>query len=195
MTETTISLQATQHRARWKWFLALGAALLVLGIAGVSVAGLLQLASLLVFGSLLLASSLLQFLTALFAEKRKEALLHFAAAGMEAVLGFFIMANPPERAVGLITLIALLLILIGLARLARSMATQSRGRAWTFIAGVIALLLGIWVWTEGPAAKLGFIGLCIAVDVLCHGVSWSALALAERKPVQAPVLGGKESLT
>ena len=29
---------ATEHRARWKWFLALGVVLLVLGIAGASVA-------------------------------------------------------------------------------------------------------------------------------------------------------------
>jgi uncharacterized membrane protein HdeD (DUF308 family) len=187
MTEPATSSQLTEHRARWKWFLALGAILLVLGIAGISIATLLQLTSLLVFGPLLLASSILQLLTALFTEKRKESLLHFAAAGLEAVLGFFIMANPPERIVGFITLIAIFLIVIGLARLARSLVTQSRGRAWTFVTGVIALLLGISVWIEGPAAKLGFVGLCIAVDFLCHGVSWSALALAERKPVQAPV--------
>jgi uncharacterized membrane protein HdeD (DUF308 family) len=187
MIEPATSSQVTKHRARWMWFLALGAILLVLGIAGISVATLLQLTSLLVFGPLLLASSILQLLTALFAEKRKEAILHFVAAGLEAVLGFFLMANPPESIVGLITLIAIFLIVIGLARLARSLATQSRGRAWTLITGVIALLLGISVWIEGPVGKLGFVGLCIAIDLLCHGVSWSALALAERKPVQAPV--------
>jgi membrane protein HdeD len=187
MIEPTTSSQVTEHRSRWKWFLALGAILLVLGIAGVSVASLLQLTSLLVFGPLLLASSLLQFLTAFFAENQKERLPHFVAAGLEMVLGFFIMANPPERVVGFITLVAIFLIVIGLARLARSLATQSRGRAWTFFTGVIALLLGISVWIGGSAAKLGFVGLCIAVDFLCHGVSWSALALAEKKPVQAPV--------
>ena len=30
------------------------------------------------------------------------------------------------------------------------------------------------------AGGLWLVGLCIAVDLLCHGVSWSALALAER---------------
>jgi uncharacterized membrane protein HdeD (DUF308 family) len=187
MTEPGTSSHVTEHRARWKWFLALGAILLVLGIAGISVVTLLQFTSLLVFGPLLLASSILQLLTAFFAEKRNEALLHFAAAGLEAVLGFFIMANPPETMVGLIALVAIFLIVIGLARLARSLVTRSRGRVWTVTAGVIALLLGISVWIEGPVAKLGFVGLCIAIDLLCHGVSWSALALAERKPVQTPV--------
>ena len=31
MTELTTSSQATEHPARWKWYLALGAVLLVLG--------------------------------------------------------------------------------------------------------------------------------------------------------------------
>ena len=97
------------------------------------------------------------------------------------------MANPPERIVDLITLVATFLIVIGLARLTRSLATQSRGQAWIFLAGAIAPLLGISVWIEGPVGKLGFVGLCIAIDFLCHGISWSVLALAERKPVQTPV--------
>ena len=187
MIEPATLLQVTDHRARWKWFIALGVILLVLGIAGISVATLLQFTSLLVFGPMLLASSIIQLLTAFFAEKRKECLLHLAAAGLEAVFGFYIMANPPESIVGLITLVAIFLIVIGLARLTRSLATQSRGRAWIFLAGAIAPLLGISVWIEGPVGKLGFVGLCIAIDFLCHGISWSALALAERKPVQTPV--------
>jgi uncharacterized membrane protein HdeD (DUF308 family) len=187
MIEPATLLQVTDHRAHWKWFIALGVILLVLGIAGISVATLLQFTSMLVFGPTLLASSIIQLLTAFFAEKRKECLLHLAAAGLEAVFGFYIMANPPESIVGLITLVAIFLIVIGLARLTHSLATQSRGRAWIFLAGAIAPLLGISVWIEGPVGKLGFVGLCIAIDLLCHGISWSALALAEGKPVQTPV--------
>ena len=60
-----------------------------------------------------------KLLTAFFAEKRKEHLLHLAAAGLGAALGFFIMAKPPESIVGLITLVAIFLIVIGLAHLIR----------------------------------------------------------------------------
>lgn len=194
MTELATLPQVNEKRNRWKWFLALGVLLLVLGIAGISVASLLQFTSLLVFGPVLLASSIIQLLIAFFAEKWKESVPHFAAAGLEAALGFFVMANPLERMVGLATLVAIFLIVVGMVRLARSLVTQSRGRAWIFLAGVIALLLGISVWFGGSAAKLGFVGLCIALDLLCHGVSWSALALAERKSVQTPVPRGKESL-
>jgi uncharacterized membrane protein HdeD (DUF308 family) len=181
MTEFTTSSQATEHRGRWKWFLALGALLLALGAAGVGAVTLLELTSVLVFGPLLLASSLVQFLTAAFAEKARERLLHFAAAGLEAVLGFLIMTHPLQRVVSLIALIAVFLVVSGLVRLAHSLATQSRGRAWLVLTGVVALLLGISVWVGWPVAKLWFVGLCIGVDFICHGVSWSALALAERR--------------
>src|SRR5436309_1472760 len=97
MTEAITSPRAPQHPGRWKWFLALGGVLLVLGMTGVSVATLLQITSLLVFGPLLLASSIVQLLTFFFEQERKEGLLHFAAAGLEGALGFLVMVNPPER--------------------------------------------------------------------------------------------------
>jgi uncharacterized membrane protein HdeD (DUF308 family) len=183
MAELTTSSQATGQPARRKWFLALGALLLALGTAGTG-AVTLELTSLLVFGPLLLASSLFQFLTAFFAEKEKERLLHYTAAGLEAALGFLVMAHPLQRVVSLVALIAVFLVVGGLVRLAHSLATQSRGRAWLVLTGVVALLLGISVWAGWPVAKLWFVGLCIAVDFICHGVSWSALALEERKPLQ-----------
>ena len=184
MTELATSPQAIEYRSRWKWFLALGLLLLIMGLAGAGATTLLEITSLLVFGPLLLCSSLFQLLTGFFAENGKERLLHLAAAGLEAVLGFFIMAHPLLRVIGLIELIAIFLIVGGLVRLARSLAIQSRGRAWVVMTGVIALLLGTGVWMGWPIDKPCFVGLCIALDFLCHGLCWSALALAERKPFE-----------
>ena len=72
MTQITASSQAAAHRTRWKWFLALGVVLLILGIAGVSVASLLQLSFALVFGPLLLASSVVQLLTTFLSETKRR---------------------------------------------------------------------------------------------------------------------------
>jgi uncharacterized membrane protein HdeD (DUF308 family) len=186
MTGLESSSHVSVHRGRRTWFLALGALLLVLGAAGLTAASLLELTSVLVFGPLLLASSLMQFLTAVFAERGKEKLLHLTAAGLEAVLGFLFMANPLHSVVGLIGLVAAFLVIGGLVRLARSLVARSRGRGWTAVAGIVAVLLGVSLWVEGPVAKLWLVGLCIAGDLICHGIGWSALALAERKPLRAP---------
>jgi uncharacterized membrane protein HdeD (DUF308 family) len=178
---TTASLEK-EHSVRWKWFLVLGVVFLLLGLMAAGATTLLELTSLLIFGPLLLASSLIQLLTAFFAGKGKENVLHMIAAGLEAVLGSFIMANPLPNVASLIALIAIFLIVAELIRLARSLAMKSRGRAWVVLTGVVALLLGISLWLGWPFDKLWFVGLCIAVDFACHGISWSALALAEKKP-------------
>ncbi|HTU17532.1 MAG TPA: DUF308 domain-containing protein [Gemmataceae bacterium] len=182
MAELTTAPPQREHSVRRRWFLALGVGLLLLGLAGAGVTTLLELTSLFVFGPLLLASSLMQMLIAFFAEKRKERLLHFSAAGLEGIVGFFLMAHPLLRVVNLIALIAIFLIVGGLIRLARALATQSPGRAWIVVTGAVALLLGISVWLGWPIARLWFVGLCIAIDFLCHGLCWSAVVLAESKP-------------
>jgi len=184
MAETVSSSQVSQHRRRWVWFLALGAILLVLGLAGISVATVLEWTSLLVFGPLLLASSLIQFMVAMFAEKGKDTLLHFVAAGLEMILGFLFIVHPLERIASLIALVAIFLMVIGLARLARSLITQSRDRGWRAFAGIVALLLGISVLVGWPVAKVWIVGLFIGLDFVCHGISWAVPALMRGKTLE-----------
>jgi uncharacterized membrane protein HdeD (DUF308 family) len=183
MAEAASSTKVPQVRRRWVWFLALGAILVVLGLAGISVATVLEWTSLLVFAPLLLASSLIQFMVAIFAEKGRDTLLHFVAAGLEAILGLLFIVNPLEKIASLIALVVIFLIVIGLARLARSLITQSRDRAWRAFAGIVALLLGISVWIGWPIAKLWIVGLFIGLDFVCHGISWAVPALMQRKPL------------
>jgi uncharacterized membrane protein HdeD (DUF308 family) len=162
---------------RWKWWLALGVVLLVLSVAAAGAATVLELASLLVFGPLLLTSSGMQLLTAFLAEKRNERLLHAGAAVLEAFLGFYVMAHPFENVVSLVAVVAVLFLVIGLARL----AAWSGGRAWAVVTGMVALLLGISLLVGWPTRAFWFVGLCVAVDLLVDGVSWSALGLVERR--------------
>jgi uncharacterized membrane protein HdeD (DUF308 family) len=181
MTELTAPPPIAVHRTRWRWFLALGVALLVLGAAGLG-ATLLELTSVLVFGPLLLAASIMQLLTGFIGARGRERLHHYLAAGLEAAFGFGIMVHPLHQVVDVVKLIAIFLVVAGLIRLARSLATQPRRRVWFIMTGVVALLLGVSVWIGWPKAGPWFVGVCLAVDFLCHGFSWSLLALAEGKP-------------
>jgi uncharacterized membrane protein HdeD (DUF308 family) len=166
--------------------LALCVVLLLLGLASAGATTLLGLTSLLVFGPLLLASSLIQLLTAFITGAGPGRFQQYAAAGLEALLGFLIMANPFFVLTDLVVMIAAFLMAIGLVRMARSLVTHSPGRAWAFMAGGSALVLGICIWLQLPVSEVWFVGLCIALDFICHGASWSAAALAEGKPLAVP---------
>jgi uncharacterized membrane protein HdeD (DUF308 family) len=78
------------------------------------------------------------------------------------------------------TCIAIALVACGLVRLVRSLAIHAPGRNWAVLTGGIAVLLGLAIWLKWPIAGLWFVGLCLAVDFICHGLSWSATALAQR---------------
>ena len=153
MSELSTPPHLTGHVSRWKWLLMLGVALMVLGIAGFGVVSFLELTSLLVFGIMLLTSSVLQLLIAFAVENKRESLLHLTAAGLEMVLAFFLMMNPPERIIGLITLIAFFLIAIGVARLIRAVMRTIQRRGWILAGGVVALLLGLSVWIGSGTAN------------------------------------------
>jgi uncharacterized membrane protein HdeD (DUF308 family) len=184
MTMATISAKESGPRVRRLWFLVLGALLLALGAVSGVLAGLLEVTSVLVFGPLLLVGSLMQFLTAVFAEQRKERWPHFAAAAVEAFFGFAIIAYPVHRVLGLVALVAIYLLVVALVRLGRSLAVQSRERAWTVMTGIVALLLGVSLLIGWPVTKLWLVGVCIAVDFISRGVSSTALAIADRPPAQ-----------
>jgi uncharacterized membrane protein HdeD (DUF308 family) len=186
MVERRTEAQADELRGRWKWYLALGVLLLALGTAGVGAATMAEWTSFLVFAPLLLASSIMQILTALSAEKGKVFLLHLIAAGLEAALGFLIMAYPVQMGTDLVVLVAVFLLVSGVVRLIRSGVRQSSGRGGILLTGLATLLLGICVWLRLPVSKLWFVGLCIALDFICQGFSWSAIALAERRSLQGP---------
>ena len=183
MKEITATPQEIAHPARWKWFLALGVLLVLLGLAAAGATTLLKLTSLVLFSPLLFASGIIQMVIALFSERGKDFLLHLLAGGIEATFGYLIIAYPVEGVADVAMLVAIFLTVSGLVRLARAVVTHSPGRVWTFMAAGGALILGVCIWLKLPVTGLWFVGLCIALDFVCHGVSWSAVALAERKPL------------
>jgi uncharacterized membrane protein HdeD (DUF308 family) len=182
MSRLASLLHRIEHAGRWKWFLVFGIVLIILGIAGVSVAPLLETASVLIIGPMLLVSSLMELLLGFFAGRGRERLLHYIAAGLEAAFGFLLMANPIHSVRGLVVPIAIIWIVLGVDRLARSWITNSKARAWIALAGLVAILLGISLLLGWSPAKLWVIGLLIGVDFICHGISWTALALTEPSP-------------
>jgi uncharacterized membrane protein HdeD (DUF308 family) len=183
MSQTAVASGAADRGARRKWLLALGIALLLLGAAGAGATTLLDLTFSLVFGPLLIAGGVIQIFVAFVAEKGKEVVLHLVAAALEIVFGLLVMADPVRAAVSVTVLVAIFLLLAAGVRLARALVTPSAGRGWFAMAGAAALLLAVCVYVEWPGPKLWFVGLCLAIDFLCHGASWAALALAENKPL------------
>jgi uncharacterized membrane protein HdeD (DUF308 family) len=159
------------------WFLVLGALLIVLGIVAVGLSVLTTLASVLLFGWMLVASGALQVIHAFWREKNWHGFFLDLFAGiLSFVVGFMLVTNPLAGATTLTLLIAMFLFIGGIERILASLTGHFPNRPWLLLNGVIDLGLGVLIWRQWPVSGLWVIGLFVGVDMLLTG--WSAVMLA-----------------
>jgi uncharacterized membrane protein HdeD (DUF308 family) len=48
--------------------------------------------------------------------------------------------------------------------------------SWVLANGVLTVLLGVAIWQQWPASGLWVIGICVGIDLIVNGVTWSVLA-------------------
>ena len=170
----------------WAWFLALGVVLIVLGIVALGFSILATLASVIVFGWLMIVSGVLQAGHACWRRKWRGVLLDLFAGILSLVVGFMLVANPLAGATTLTLLIAMFLLIGGISRIVASITGQFHHRGWMFLNGAINVLLGVTIWRQWPISGLWVIGLFVGIDMLFNGWSLVMLGFAARRlPDQA----------
>jgi uncharacterized membrane protein HdeD (DUF308 family) len=163
-------------RRNWVWFLILGVVLILLGMAAIGSATLATVATMLVFGWLLMAGGVLQIVHAFWARRWGGFVLQLLVGLLQFVVGVMV-ANHPLAAGGALTLLmAAFFVVGGIVRLAAAVALPFDGRVWLFLSGLITLLMGLLIWAEWPSSAMWVIGLFVGVDLLIHG--WWLVMLA-----------------
>jgi uncharacterized membrane protein HdeD (DUF308 family) len=165
--------ETTEH---WRWLLILGVGLILLGVVALGSIVLMELLAILVLGPLLMASGILQILLAFFARRKREAPPHLAAAALDIVVGFLVLMHPRNTLDDLILVLAAFLMVGGVSRILSSLFLRFRAWGWMFAAGIVAAVLGLFVWKEGHFRGLSLVIACVAVDFIAHGVSWVVLS-------------------
>jgi uncharacterized membrane protein HdeD (DUF308 family) len=167
-------------REIWVFLVVMGLALIVLGWAAIGSSFVASLATVLVFGLLLIVSALVQVVTALWGRKWRGFLLHLVAGGLYFIAGMFMIQNPLEAVVGLSFLVAICLLAGGALRLIYSLLERFDGWVLVFLNGVISLLLGAAIWSQWPLSGLWVIGLFVGIEMFFSGMSWVTLGLSVR---------------
>ncbi len=171
----------------WGWLLALGILSTLLGILGFYLTFAFTLASVLLFGFLILAGGVLQLIHAFNCKGWKSAFSHGLIALLYVMAGILIMLDP----VLVSSLFTLMLggILIAAGTLRILMAFQHRRVAdawyWPVLSGVVSMLLGGMIIAQWPLSGLWVIGLFVAIELLINGWTLIFVALAARKATQA----------
>ena len=118
-------------RDQWWCFLAMGIALIVMGLVCMSAPVFATIVSVMLLGYLMAAAGIVQIVTSFWAGKWSGMLLHLLIGILYTVVGFMVSDAPVENAIVLTKLIAIFLMVAGLfnivARIAPSLPSVGLG--------------------------------------------------------------------
>lgn len=165
-----------EFSARWGWFVALGVALLVLGLIGFVYVFAATLVSVIFIGSLMLIGGAGQLIHA-WRVKHLAGFLFWTASGLlYCGAGVLALINPVAGASLLTLLLGATLIAVGALRLWIWFNNRGQpGWPWLAFSGFITLATGILVAALWPGNSLWLLGLILAIDLTFQG--WSTLLL------------------
>jgi uncharacterized membrane protein HdeD (DUF308 family) len=166
----------------WGWLLAQGILLVVLGTIGLGLTFWLTLATVFIFGVLLLIGGGVQIFQAFKCRGWQSVLWHVLIAILYVLAGLLIMSQPLLASTFFTLLLAWVLIGIGVLRLI--MAFQFRGASnwfWPLMGGIAAIVLGVIIMTRWPVSGLWVIGLFVAIEMIFSGWTYIVIALGARE--------------
>jgi uncharacterized membrane protein HdeD (DUF308 family) len=175
------SAAAEELRRNAGWFLGFGILLVVLGMIALGSAALMTLASVLLFGWLLIFAGVMDAVQAFRCKGWSGFFVDLLTGVLYLVVGFMVVANPGATAVALTLLIAMFLILGGLFRIVAAIAARTPHWGWVLLHGVVSLVLGVAIWRQWPLSGLWVIGLFVGIEMIFNGWSLVMLGLAAKK--------------
>ena len=186
-TIAAVTHDEREHLRRLWWlFLALGLVSIFVGFLAISATWVATLASVFVFGVLLLVAGVTEVIHAVMVRNLKGFALHLLAAALYLFVGLFLLEDTVRAAAVLTLILGAGFLVGGVLRILFSLVVQFAGWPWVALNGAVNLLLG-WIILSGwPESKLWAIGLLVGIDLLFHGWSCVILALTARQYVTAP---------
>ena len=183
--ENPHSIQLDDPRRYWVWILALGLALVVLGVIALGCLLLVTEAYILYLGFLLIISGIFGAAQAVQLRRWSGFFLALLAGLLDVVIGFLMVTHPGDAAVIMTLLLAAFFFIGGLFRMVSSASLLFPGWGWSMLSGFVSVLLGVAIWRRWPWSSYWVIGLFIGIELLVRGWALVMFALAVRPPSPA----------
>jgi uncharacterized membrane protein HdeD (DUF308 family) len=178
LTDDPLAAGIEKIRESWGWFLVLGIALAVLGVCCAAFNVAATVATVLVFGWLLLISGVFQLVHAFRAGTWSGFPLYLLSALFRGFTGFLLIRFPVLGAEALTVVLASFFIVTGLFRGIGSAMLKFPRWGWVVFSGAITAVLGFILLAQMPVSGVWFIGFAIGVDLIFDGIATIGFAAA-----------------
>jgi uncharacterized membrane protein HdeD (DUF308 family) len=168
-------------KGAWLWFLILGACLVALGLAAIAYSTLFTIASVEVFGFILVFGGALYIGGSFFTGSWGGFFLTLMMGVLQLVCGLICIRHPAEAAIVYTLLMAVFFMVGGLFRIVGALAGRFHSQGWVLVNGIITLLLGIMIWQQMPFSGLWVIGTFLGIDLVFNGWTYILVGLNVRK--------------
>jgi uncharacterized membrane protein HdeD (DUF308 family) len=183
LSETLLS---TVHEVShsWGWFLAMGIALIVLGVICVAGAMIATFATIFVLGWFLLIGGIVGLIHSIRFHRSAHFWSLFSAL-LRGFTGFVLLRYPGAGALALTMLLATFFIVAGLFRATGAGVLRLPRWGWATFSGIVSVVLGIMLLAQLPLSSLWFIGFAIGIDMVLEGSSLVAFGATLRRLPEA----------
>jgi uncharacterized membrane protein HdeD (DUF308 family) len=111
-----------------------------------------------------------------------RSILWMVTGALYIIGGFFAVFSPWEAALVLTLMLAIALIVVGVARTWLGFKLRGEGHSgWVILSGLLTLLFGLIILIHWPVSGLYALGIILGVDLIQTGAGWFHLGLFLRR--------------
>jgi uncharacterized membrane protein HdeD (DUF308 family) len=168
-------------RSSWTWIVALGIALIVLGVILLGSPVIATLATVTVLGCLILVGCVVEAIGAFWCQEWSGFFFALLSGVLGVVVGLMLLMNPIQGGITLTILLASFLFVSGIFKAITAVAHRFGAWGWLLLSGVVDIVIGVLIWGELPISGLTIIGLLVGISMIFRGVTWLMVGLRLRK--------------
>lgn len=180
--ESAFEAARAQIKKNWGWFLALGIALVLAGIAAIAFPLVSTIAAKVALGWIFLIGGALMILHAFSSPGWRGFLLGLLIGILYLAAGGWLAFFPFTGIITLTILLAAVFLAEGVLETIMAFRVRPHeGWGWLLLSGLIAVAAGVMIGLNLPSSAVWAIGLLAGINLLSTGVSFIAMALAGRR--------------
>jgi uncharacterized membrane protein HdeD (DUF308 family) len=153
------------------WAIGLGLLMIVLGIVAIAAPVVTSFAFNLVLGWLFIFGGIFQAIYAFRHHQRGSSLvLSVILALIALIAGILLVANPLAGVLSLTLLVGIYFFVDGIFRVFLAFQLKPQPRwGWVLVNGILAIILGILIWSQWPFNATWLLGLLVGIGLLMNG--------------------------